>query len=52
MKVGVIVVGSGQAGVQLQAGASGRAIVEAEFVHPTFAGAQSLVMTLERFSLS
>jgi pyruvate/2-oxoglutarate dehydrogenase complex dihydrolipoamide dehydrogenase (E3) component len=36
----------------MQAGASARAIVDAEFVHPTFAeGVQSLVMTLERFSL-
>jgi pyruvate/2-oxoglutarate dehydrogenase complex dihydrolipoamide dehydrogenase (E3) component len=37
----------------MQAGASARAIVDAEFVHPTFAeGVQSLVMKLERFSLS
>jgi pyruvate/2-oxoglutarate dehydrogenase complex dihydrolipoamide dehydrogenase (E3) component len=36
----------------MQAGASARAIVDAEFVHPTFAeGVQSLVMKLERFSL-
>ena len=36
----------------MQAGASARAIVEAEFVHPTFAeGLQSLVMKLERFAL-
>src|ERR687888_1042879 len=33
----------------IQAGASARAIVDAEFVHPTFAeGLQSLVMSLER----
>lgn len=37
----------------MQAGASVRAIVDAEFVHPTFAeGLQSLVMKLERFALS
>jgi pyruvate/2-oxoglutarate dehydrogenase complex dihydrolipoamide dehydrogenase (E3) component len=36
----------------MQAGASARAIVDAEFVHPTFAeGLQSLVMRLERFAL-
>jgi pyruvate/2-oxoglutarate dehydrogenase complex dihydrolipoamide dehydrogenase (E3) component len=36
----------------MQAGASARAIVDAEFVHPTFAeGVQSLVMKLDRFSL-
>ena len=36
----------------MQAGASARAIVDAEFVHPTFAeGVQSLVMKLERFAL-
>jgi pyruvate/2-oxoglutarate dehydrogenase complex dihydrolipoamide dehydrogenase (E3) component len=36
----------------MQAGASARAIVDAEFVHPTFAeGVQSLVMRLERFAL-
>jgi pyruvate/2-oxoglutarate dehydrogenase complex dihydrolipoamide dehydrogenase (E3) component len=36
----------------MQAGASARAVVDAEFVHPTFAeGVQSLVMKLERFSL-
>lgn len=36
----------------MQAGASARAIVDAEFVHPTFSeGVQSLVMKLERFSL-
>jgi pyruvate/2-oxoglutarate dehydrogenase complex dihydrolipoamide dehydrogenase (E3) component len=36
----------------MQAGASARAIVDAEFIHPTFAeGVQSLVMKLERFSL-
>jgi pyruvate/2-oxoglutarate dehydrogenase complex dihydrolipoamide dehydrogenase (E3) component len=35
----------------MQAGASVRAIVDAEFVHPTFAeGVQSLVMGLKRFS--
>ena len=35
----------------IQAGASARAVVDAEFVHPTFAeGLQSLVMSLERFS--
>jgi len=37
----------------MQAGASARAIVDAEFVHPTFAeGVQSLVMKLDRFSLA
>jgi pyruvate/2-oxoglutarate dehydrogenase complex dihydrolipoamide dehydrogenase (E3) component len=36
----------------MQANASARAIVDAEFVHPTFSeGVQSLVMTLPRFSL-
>jgi pyruvate/2-oxoglutarate dehydrogenase complex dihydrolipoamide dehydrogenase (E3) component len=36
----------------MQAGAPARAIVDAEFVHPTFAeGVQSLVMKIERFSL-
>ena len=36
----------------MQAGASARAIVDAEFVHPTFSeGVQSLVMNLDRFSL-
>jgi pyruvate/2-oxoglutarate dehydrogenase complex dihydrolipoamide dehydrogenase (E3) component len=36
----------------MQAGASARAIVDAEFVHPTFSeGLQSLVMKLPRFSL-
>ena len=36
----------------MQAKASARAIVDAEFVHPTFAeGVQSLVMKLDRFSL-
>ncbi len=36
----------------MQAGASARAIVDAEFVHPTFAeGVQSVVMKIERFSL-
>ncbi|HEX9572977.1 MAG TPA: mercuric reductase [Myxococcales bacterium] len=37
----------------MQSGAPARAIVEAEFVHPTFAeGVQSLVMKLQRFALS
>jgi pyruvate/2-oxoglutarate dehydrogenase complex dihydrolipoamide dehydrogenase (E3) component len=37
----------------MQAGASVRAVAEAEFVHPTFAeGVQSLVMRLPRFALS
>ena len=36
----------------MQAGASASAIVDAEFVHPTFAeGLQSLVMKLERYAL-
>jgi pyruvate/2-oxoglutarate dehydrogenase complex dihydrolipoamide dehydrogenase (E3) component len=36
----------------IQAGASARAIVDAEFVHPTFAeGVQSVVMKLDRYSL-
>jgi pyruvate/2-oxoglutarate dehydrogenase complex dihydrolipoamide dehydrogenase (E3) component len=36
----------------MQAGASARAIVNAEFVHPTFAeGVQSLVMRLDRYAL-
>jgi pyruvate/2-oxoglutarate dehydrogenase complex dihydrolipoamide dehydrogenase (E3) component len=36
----------------MQANASARAIVDAEFVHPTFSeGVQSLVMALPRFSL-
>jgi pyruvate/2-oxoglutarate dehydrogenase complex dihydrolipoamide dehydrogenase (E3) component len=36
----------------MQAGASARAIVDAEFVHPTFSeGVQSVVMKIERFSL-
>jgi pyruvate/2-oxoglutarate dehydrogenase complex dihydrolipoamide dehydrogenase (E3) component len=36
----------------IQAGASARAIAEAEFVHPTFSeGVQSLVMRLPRFAL-
>jgi pyruvate/2-oxoglutarate dehydrogenase complex dihydrolipoamide dehydrogenase (E3) component len=36
----------------MQAGASARAIVDAEFVHPTFAeGLQSLVMRLPRYAL-
>ncbi|HEY6458612.1 MAG TPA: FAD-dependent oxidoreductase [Polyangiaceae bacterium] len=37
----------------MSAGASARAIVEAEFVHPAFAeGLQSLVMRLDRFKLA
>jgi pyruvate/2-oxoglutarate dehydrogenase complex dihydrolipoamide dehydrogenase (E3) component len=37
----------------MQARASARAIVDAEFVHPTFAeGVQSLVMTLPRYALT
>jgi pyruvate/2-oxoglutarate dehydrogenase complex dihydrolipoamide dehydrogenase (E3) component len=37
----------------MEAKASARAIVDAEFVHPTFAeGVQSLVMRLDRFKLS
>jgi pyruvate/2-oxoglutarate dehydrogenase complex dihydrolipoamide dehydrogenase (E3) component len=37
----------------MQAGASARAIVDAQAVHPTFAeGLQSLVMKLERYALS
>ena len=37
----------------MQAGATARSIVDAEFVHPTFAeGVQSLVMKLERYSLA
>jgi len=36
----------------MQAGASARAIVDAQFVHPTFSeGVQSVVMKLDRFSL-
>ena len=36
----------------IQAGATARAIVDAEMAHPTFSeGLQSLVMTLPRFSL-
>jgi pyruvate/2-oxoglutarate dehydrogenase complex dihydrolipoamide dehydrogenase (E3) component len=36
----------------MQAGATARALVDAEFVHPTFAeGLQSLVMKLERYKL-
>lgn len=36
----------------IQAGASARAIVDAQFVHPTFSeGVQSVVMKLSRFSL-
>ncbi len=36
----------------IQARASARAIVDAQFVHPTFAeGLQTAVMTLERFAL-
>jgi dihydrolipoamide dehydrogenase len=38
--------------ILMQAGATARAIVEAEAVHPTLAeGVQSLVMTLPRYSL-
>jgi pyruvate/2-oxoglutarate dehydrogenase complex dihydrolipoamide dehydrogenase (E3) component len=38
--------------VLMEAKASGRAIVDAEFAHPTFAeGVQTLVMRLERFKL-
>jgi len=37
----------------MQAGASARAIVDAEFVHPTFSeGVQTLVMRLPRYALS
>ncbi len=37
----------------MRAGASARAVVDAEFVHPTFAeGLQSLVMRLPRYALS
>src|SRR5712671_3708054 len=37
----------------MQSGATARAIVDAEFVHPTFAeGVQSLVMKLQRYSIS
>jgi pyruvate/2-oxoglutarate dehydrogenase complex dihydrolipoamide dehydrogenase (E3) component len=37
----------------MQAGMTARPIVDAEFVHPTFAeGVQSLVMTLKRYALS
>ncbi len=37
----------------MQAGASPRAIVDAEFVHPTFSeGLQTLVMKLPRYALS
>jgi hypothetical protein len=37
----------------MEAKASARAIVDAEFVHPSFAeGVQSLVMRLDRFKLS
>lgn len=36
----------------IQSGASARSIVDAEFVHPTFAeGVQTLVMSLERYAL-
>ena len=36
----------------LQAGLGARSIVDAEFVHPTFAeGVQTLVMSLERYAL-
>ncbi len=39
--------------VLIQSGASGRAIVEGEFVHPTFGeGLQSALMTLPRYALS
>ena len=39
--------------VLMQAGATARAIVDAEFVHPTFSeGMQSLVMRLGRYALS
>lgn len=39
--------------VLMQAGATARAIVDAEFVHPTFAeGLQTLVMKLPRYALS
>jgi pyruvate/2-oxoglutarate dehydrogenase complex dihydrolipoamide dehydrogenase (E3) component len=39
--------------VLMQAGATARAVVDAEFVHPTFAeGLQSAVMTLPRYALS
>ena len=38
--------------VLMQAGATARAIVDAEFAHPTFAeGVQSVVMKLERYRL-
>jgi pyruvate/2-oxoglutarate dehydrogenase complex dihydrolipoamide dehydrogenase (E3) component len=38
--------------VLMQAGATARAIVDAEFAHPTFAeGVQSLVMSLPRYAL-
>ena len=34
------------------AGLSARALVDAEYVHPTFAeGVQSLVMSLERYAI-
>ena len=37
----------------MQAGATARAIVDAEFVHPTFAeGLQTTVMSLKRYMLS
>ena len=37
----------------MQAGASPRAMVDAEFVHPTFSeGLQSLVMKLPRYALT
>ena len=36
----------------MQAGATARAVVDAEFAHPTFAeGLQSLMMTLPRYAL-
>ena len=40
-------------GVLMQAGASARAIVDAEFVHPTFAeGLQTALMKLPRYTLA
>jgi pyruvate/2-oxoglutarate dehydrogenase complex dihydrolipoamide dehydrogenase (E3) component len=37
----------------MEAGATGRAIVDAQFVHPTFAeGVQSLLMRLDRYALT
>jgi len=57
--VGVSLVGA-QAGelvhvfsVLMQAGATARAVVDTEFIHPTFAeGLQTLVMKLPRYALS